>query len=228
MNLVETFYGEQEVTVQEIPDDVKELVELRKEIGIAPEEKPKPSDWQTFRDKTFKVCQNYDLRCMHISLYKKEIPKENLLEIEAYINKESNESGRWRTSIIRDLNIIAPREDFAKRKFAVANNDPIVIDLISDAGTTKPTLVTTWGNDFTWHRRLWGWWVGSMSKALLYLISGLIMMIVGFTVDLVATIIVGTVITILGILKAAHKLNRANEGWRFYTTDSHTYWFERL
>lgn len=148
MNILEEIKSP-EVKIPVFDSDTEDHLRLMESVGIQLVETPKE---EKLIDRIYKVCKKYDLKCLSLSDYKKLIPIENLQEIIKYKEKLKH----YNTNLV----IIAPAEDFRNVSMSVKKVDPVVIDLRSDQ------IVTTWGNDFTFFRRIRGFWTTPIIKMI--------------------------------------------------------------
>lgn len=109
--------------------------------------------YRTMEEQIERVCVKYDLKYLPLAEYAKLIPEENIAEIKRY----------QQTRETYQLMIIAPASHFGRSPIALQRLDPIVLD---NKHPDFP-LVTTWGNDFTFLRRVRGLWVNNHAVRLL-------------------------------------------------------------
>lgn len=138
-----------------IMNEIEEMKELGVNLKKSVEKK---TNFDVLRD----LCLKYDLKYIHLSHYAKIIPKENRDEIKAFIENEIEKMRenrkytekqliRWAQS---SLYILAPSEHFNTTKHIYTpKSDPIVF---YEKDTDSLDIVTTWGNDFTFFRKIRG------------------------------------------------------------------------
>jgi hypothetical protein len=93
------------------------------------------------------VCYHYALRFLPATFYKKEIPLQALNDLRKFKNENKLSDDQLHLG----LNIIAPASHFTLGKRP--KKDPI---LLYKSGYESYKVVSTWGNDFNFFRRMWG------------------------------------------------------------------------
>lgn len=98
------------------------------------------------REDVKKICIQYGLRCLNSNYYKKEIPTSALNDLRRF--KEENNIGEY--SMNNNLFVIAPKDHFSLGKRP--QNDPVL--LYNDNGIYR--VISKWGSDFGFTRRIRG------------------------------------------------------------------------
>lgn len=99
------------------------------------------------KDDIRSVCLRYHLRFLPAHLYKKEIPLQALNDLRKF--RDKHKVNDW--TMRQNLSIIAPGDHFALGPRPA--KDPVLIYRV-DSGNYQ--IISTWGNDFNFTRRIAG------------------------------------------------------------------------
>jgi hypothetical protein len=97
-----------------------------------------------------KICCNYNLRFLKAGFYKKQIPISVLNDLRKF--QEINKISKW--TLQDNLMIIAPKSHFNLGSRPIS--DPVLLYRVGSYFNKEYKIISTWGNDFNFTRRISG------------------------------------------------------------------------